>query len=583
MMRTTAEHAWEDALVTLLSEDGAQPSSVEEAAVAVTVALAAADEVVARRRTSDDAKKAAAIGPAAASDAAGNANETTNAAARVLFLAAMELLDVETAAAPRPPSARSRAVLLALLGACLEMSPAMVVAAQASQPFVELCTTVHPLLCRHLFTAPPAQLPPPAIKDSEFYDAQGRRTFAAMNAYSAECSRVKQLNLARFDAGPRLLLLDARLPVVVRAVLDTALGAADEEKDGAAAWSLLSTFANCRASHEAACVAFAEQTGRISAFLAGTGTHFRSVRRALCLLIALLRPPGSSMMPEWESEDVQPPPELNMGFEKAGAAWVEFISSPSCPLLAALGVVVARRSGPAARMAACNILLLVFTCGLVVDFGGLAGALGMGVSAPNSARRKISGNTVLAPMLVENLLDAALDEADDCPRLAHAATAALWSLLHPFAASGGGKLPAHLAKVVRMQLAGTVNAVNDAAVLLHPVKRSGGPVVVEGVISPNGQGTIRAVSLSDGRGGSRIPDWGAVPDPTTMYPRLAVNLDDLERGRHRCFMCALRAKSKCGRCLQVHYCGAVCQRNHWKQQHKSTCEGGGKPKAADLG
>ena len=317
-------------------------------------------------------------------------------------------------------------------------------------------------------------------------------------------------------------------------------------------------------------------------------TPFRSVRRALCLLIALLRPPGSSMMPEWESEDVQCPPELNMGFRKAGADWVNFISSPSCPLLAALGVVVARRGGPAARMAACNILLLVFTCGLVVDDGGRASALGMGVSAPNSAWRKISDDTVLAPKLVEHLLDAALDEVDDCPRLAYAATAALWSLLHPFAASGGWKLPAHLAKVVRMQLAGTVNAVNDAAVLLHPVKRSGGPVVVEGVISPNGQGTCRTMSLSDiwaGPGtGIRIPDRPpvALPDPTTMYPRLAVNLDDLERGRHRCFMCSLRAKSKCGRCLQVRYCGAVCQLNHWKQQHKSTCEGGGKPKAADL-
>ena len=182
-----------------------------------------------------------------------------------------------------------------------------------------------------------------------------------------------------------------------------------------------------------------------------------------------------------------------------------------------------------------------------------------------------------------------MDEVGDCPRLAYAATAALWSLLHPFAASGGWKLPAHLAKVVRMQLAGTVNAVNDAAVLLHPVKRSGGPVVVEGVISPNGQGTCRTMSLSDiwaGPGtGIRIPDRPpvALPDPTTMYPRLAVNLDDLERGRHRCFMCSLRAKSKCGRCLQVRYCGAVCQLNHWKQQHKSTCEGGGKRKAADLG
>ena len=258
----TAEHAWEDALVTLLLEAGAQPqnesalpkprATVEEAAVAVTVALnkrieaETTDEVA---RTSDD--------PAAATDAV-----ATDAAARVLFLAVMELLDSRAGAAPRPPSARSLAVL-ALLDACLERSPELVVAAQASQPFVQLCTTAHPLLCRHLFTAPPAQRPPPPIKNSEFYDAQGRRTFDAMNAWSAECSRVKRLNLARFDAGPRLLLSDARLHEVAKAVLDIALGAADE-KDGAAAWSLLTMCANCRASHDAACVAFTEQTGRIS-------------------------------------------------------------------------------------------------------------------------------------------------------------------------------------------------------------------------------------------------------------------------------------------------------------------------------
>lgn len=38
-----------------------------------------------------------------------------------------------------------------------------------------------------------------------------------------------------------------------------------------------------------------------------------------------------------------------------------------------------------------------------------------------------------------------------------------------------------------------------------------------------------------------------------------------------CVFCGGKPVSRCGRCKEVWYCGAVCQKGHWKAGHKSTC------------
>lgn len=71
-------------------------------------------------------------------------------------------------------------------------------------------------------------------------------------------------------------------------------------------------------------------------------------------------------------------------------------------------------------------------------------------------------------------------------------------------------------------------------------------------------------------GGSLILDLSV----TAPQLRAAVDALDLSRVRPRCASCnvALLVGSafSCGRCHGVSYCGAACQRVHWRM-HKSSC------------
>jgi hypothetical protein len=80
-------------------------------------------------------------------------------------------------------------------------------------------------------------------------------------------------------------------------------------------------------------------------------------------------------------------------------------------------------------------------------------------------------------------------------------------------------------------------------------------------------------------GGSLILDHAV----TASQLRAAIDALDLSRVRPRCASCnvALLVGSafSCGRCHGVRYCGAACQRSHWRV-HKTSCAS---PKDADKG
>jgi hypothetical protein len=423
-----------------------------------------------------------------------------------------------------------------------------------------------------LFSVPDEEEPPAGPTD-----AQVRANMQVMNEYMTLETAWKERCLARLAEGPTLLLSDPALPAVAARLVGAALARPPSPAAGQL-FATLRAFSACPPSHAAASKALRAELDSLAAWLLAAASAATAasggglVWPALDALRALLRPAGTTHWPRDPevTEGARPlPPEANMGYSDDGKVWVAALAASELPW--ALGAVVAAVALPTrSRIAACCVLHLLLSCGLMYTLGNIRFP-GMGPQAEGSPWARIAADP-RTPRLAGQLLEAAaaVGRTDEDPRVASAAAAALWALVQPEAE----RLRPSLAAVIRVQRSSTVNAVNDSDVFLHArAHPTRPPVVISGVLAPGDRATTRTMDamafLSMQSGGPPPPP--PLPGVFEAYGVMAVDLADIQRGIRRCAWCGGVGSNTCSRCRRACYCSAACQKSHWPTHKLSGC------------